>query len=340
MILTEEDIRTIGIIVNPATNGFGETSDSIKPVGYGLTVGDVYMPKQLDDGIRRAVQASRSGFGLTHTEEGSEIVIPPQGIFVVISAEKVRMPSNVCGFALPKTRLSEEGILILNTGIVDPLYEGFISGTLINFRKTDYVIKRGMPFLRLVFQYVGSDLTHSLDPAHHTIPGTSVAERLLPKSMIAMPKMRVPKWNLRKLSRNPPDVLAPNVSSLLSESDKTERTRYTKDKILRAQEYPSTFLNVPQTVKAVSSKLLKDERSFLTRTAALGALLFTILTGASVIAPKYFVSEEKVANEVISDLHQKDQELSSEEQSVQQLQQEVDDLKRQVVILNQNKQKR
>jgi len=52
---------------------------------------------------------------------------------------------------MPKTSFSQLGMLILNTGIIDPGYSGLVSTIAINFSRDKILIKKGCPFLRIVF---------------------------------------------------------------------------------------------------------------------------------------------------------------------------------------------
>src|SRR5262249_15838303 len=65
----------------------------------------------------------------------NEFILSPRGMVEVISKERVKLPSDVSGYAMVKTGLCDEGILAINIGILDPGYEGLISSTLINFGK-------------------------------------------------------------------------------------------------------------------------------------------------------------------------------------------------------------
>lgn len=77
--------------------------------------------------------------------------IRPQQMFIIISQERVQLKAGFVGYAMPKTSLCNEGILCLNTGILDPGYQGLISTTAINFEEDSYTISPGDAFLRLVF---------------------------------------------------------------------------------------------------------------------------------------------------------------------------------------------
>lgn len=90
------------------------------------------------------------------------IEIHPQQVFVIVSKEKVSVPrSGVSCFAFPKTGLCRQGLLALNTGIVDPGYQGLISTTAINFHSKPIKLLVGDAFLRLAFFRLDCD-----QPAH------------------------------------------------------------------------------------------------------------------------------------------------------------------------------
>jgi deoxycytidine triphosphate deaminase len=61
------------------------------------------------------------------TPEGEEVdsyKLPPMGIVEVISRERFRIPPKMCCLAHVKTSLCNEGLLTLNTGIIDPSWNG------------------------------------------------------------------------------------------------------------------------------------------------------------------------------------------------------------------------
>ena len=81
-------------------------------------------------------------------------IIQPQEMVILISQERVRIPRNLVGYALPQTNLGQEGILALSTGIIDPGYEGLISTAAINFEQAPRCVRFGDRFLRLVFHEI------------------------------------------------------------------------------------------------------------------------------------------------------------------------------------------
>jgi len=86
--------------------------------------------------------------GVVHT---SDVQIEPQQMFIIVSRETVSVPAGSVGYAMPKTGLCNKGILALNTGIIDPGYNGPLSTTAINFDKSPYLLGPGDAFLRVVF---------------------------------------------------------------------------------------------------------------------------------------------------------------------------------------------
>jgi dUTPase len=76
--------------------------------------------------------------------------LPPQHMCVIVSKEHVKIPPDFVGYALPKTRLCQRGLLTLNTGILDPTYDGLISTVAINFRREPVEIRPNDAFLRIV----------------------------------------------------------------------------------------------------------------------------------------------------------------------------------------------
>ncbi len=80
--------------------------------------------------------------------------IHSQEMIWVICKEKFEMPKNIIGFAYVKTRLTREGILAMNTGIIDPNYKGKISTLLINFGNGKKTISQNDALLRVTFAKV------------------------------------------------------------------------------------------------------------------------------------------------------------------------------------------
>ena len=122
-MLTGESIRAAGLVLDGIDTGYRGSS-------YDVHIEDIIA----DDG------ALRDSFKM-----------PPQGIVQVISRERVRVPAGITGLANVKTGLCNEGLLALNSGVIDPGYEGRISSFLLNFSNKPRLLTRGEAFLRLQF---------------------------------------------------------------------------------------------------------------------------------------------------------------------------------------------
>jgi deoxycytidine triphosphate deaminase len=84
-------------------------------------------------------------------EEHTFFRLKPQGMVLVISKERVKLPPEIHGYATVKTGRCHDGILATNIGIIDPGYVGLVSSYLINFGKNDFYLSAGDAFLRLAF---------------------------------------------------------------------------------------------------------------------------------------------------------------------------------------------
>ncbi len=84
-------------------------------------------------------------------QEHESFILKPGGVVEVVSAERIHLPDDVCGYAFVKTSLCDEGVLALNIGIIDPGYRGPLSTTLVNFGSQGHLVSPGDPFLRLSF---------------------------------------------------------------------------------------------------------------------------------------------------------------------------------------------
>jgi deoxycytidine triphosphate deaminase len=128
-LLNKDEIKQCGIVKN-------DDPQSYRAASYDLRIGRII-----------AIEEGNSKL----TEETDLFLLPAQGMAEVISLETIKMPENVAGYASVMTRSARRGLLPLNTGIVDPGYQGPLSATVVNFGRSGLTLKRGEPFLRLTF---------------------------------------------------------------------------------------------------------------------------------------------------------------------------------------------
>lgn len=84
-------------------------------------------------------------------EEKSVFWLKPNHMVYVVSQQRVTLPDNVTGLASLVTTLTKEGILCLNTGIIDAGYDGHIGATLVNFSNKERPIKLNDRLFRVLF---------------------------------------------------------------------------------------------------------------------------------------------------------------------------------------------
>lgn len=128
MLLNGREISSRGLVRNCRQERFRASS-------YDVSVGQIIDAK-----------------GETHGSYKME----PQGMAIVISRERLALPTDISGYAIPKTGLCNDGVLTLSTGIIDPGYEGHVSSMLINFGSVPYFFKEGDAFLRITFHQLRS----------------------------------------------------------------------------------------------------------------------------------------------------------------------------------------
>jgi deoxycytidine triphosphate deaminase len=132
-MLSGDEIESLGLIDNA-------DPDCFRAASYDVRIGNVIKP----DG-----------------KINDSYLLPPQGIAEVVSAEIINLPNDISGIAIVKTSLCNEGILLLNIGIVDPGYNGRLSGFLVNFGRNQRILRKNEIFLRLTFQRIEGGLSRS-----------------------------------------------------------------------------------------------------------------------------------------------------------------------------------
>lgn len=127
-LLNGEMIKSMGLIENPVEASYRAST-------YDLTIGDIITPT------------------LKGNDMGSLFELLPGGTVKVVSKEMINLPVNITGHVLLKNELCSKGVLAINIGVVDPLFNGPLSSTLINFGKQSFFVRIGEPFLRVSFYF-------------------------------------------------------------------------------------------------------------------------------------------------------------------------------------------
>lgn len=95
----------------------------IQPSSLDLHIGDIFVPNENP--------ISREHYCLS---AGQTVV--------VTTTEELNLKSNISGFGFPPDKLSQNGILMVNLGHIDPGWQGKVKFVLINVGKEDYPIKK------------------------------------------------------------------------------------------------------------------------------------------------------------------------------------------------------
>ncbi|EQA4283439.1 dCTP deaminase domain-containing protein [Cronobacter dublinensis] len=130
-----------------------------------LNIGDYNKPSSVDLTVGEILSKDKSG----NIIAGVGNTIKPQDSLVIISNEIIHVPPDYVAYVFLKNKLSQKGLLALNTGIIDAGYEGPISTVIINFSNVDAVIPSGITkedkeFFRVVFHKINS-ATQLVNPA-------------------------------------------------------------------------------------------------------------------------------------------------------------------------------
>jgi deoxycytidine triphosphate deaminase len=144
--------------------------------------------------------------------------VEPQEMFILISSEYISVPPGHVGYAMPKTSLCNRGLLVLNTGIIDPDYEGKLSSTVINFREKPLQLKKGEPFLRIVIHELKQQPATTVDKVTTALNKTEADKadkyvkariqdsEIYPKTFLAIPQ-QIEEITKRVLTREPAQLL-------------------------------------------------------------------------------------------------------------------------------------
>lgn len=127
------------------------------------------------------------GMSLCHNQEIQEepqlhIVskryeLKPNELIVFQTTEKIRMPLNLSASYTALDSIAKQGILLINASIVEPGYEGYLSGVLLNFSSKSFYIKPNMEIVKIHFSGVSGDVDVRI---HENI--TNYTEDLLEKA--------------------------------------------------------------------------------------------------------------------------------------------------------------
>lgn len=122
-------------------------TDSVRPSSIDLKVGKIYHPQEhslIETYLRRFLKEQ----GI---REKKKISLKQGQTAVIQTTEKLCMPDWVGGLVFPSNRMSMQGLLVTNSGHIDPTYSGYIHVTVINMSRQEIILTEGERILRAIF---------------------------------------------------------------------------------------------------------------------------------------------------------------------------------------------
>ena len=95
-------------------------------------------------------------------------IIPPSGVAWVRSREQVQIPSNIVGVWIQTNSLSRRGLLLLNSTLVEPGYEGHLSAHFVNLGSSPVSLSSSSTIAKLVFVQLDANATELVDSSQFT----------------------------------------------------------------------------------------------------------------------------------------------------------------------------
>lgn len=123
-----------------------------------LSVGKIYQFKK-----------NENGADLAQTRD--EVILHPGEVAFVLTREEIALDNAHVGLVTPKSGgVADKGILITNTGHVDPGYRGCLRYAVINMGQEEFCLRRGDVLVKLMIQTLCSKADPDWLEIHEIIP--------------------------------------------------------------------------------------------------------------------------------------------------------------------------
>lgn len=121
--------------------------NSIQGASYDLRVGTIFYSKTLTG--RDCI-----------CEAPPSIRLMPGELVSIFTMEDLDLPLNICGAAFGLNSKTSKGLLVMNSGHVDPGFRGPLTVTAINMTKLPLTLRVGDPILTVIFERLSRDARH------------------------------------------------------------------------------------------------------------------------------------------------------------------------------------
>lgn len=81
----------------------------------------------------------------------SRYTVDPAAVVWVRARDAVRIPRDICGLWIKTNTLSRQGLMLINSSLVEPGYEGYLSCNFVNFGKSPVYLSPDRPIAKLLF---------------------------------------------------------------------------------------------------------------------------------------------------------------------------------------------
>ena len=100
-------------------------------------------------------------------EEGFKIVnnryeLKPNELIIFQTREIIKMPLNLSATYAALDSVAKQGVLLINASMVEPGYEGYLSGVLLNFSSKSFYISPNMEIVKISFSEVTGGVQNKL----------------------------------------------------------------------------------------------------------------------------------------------------------------------------------
>lgn len=97
---------------------------------------------------------------------GDRFELKPNELVLFQTVEKVKLPLRLSASYAALDSVAKQGILLINASMVEPGYEGYLSGVLLNFSSKSFMIKPCMEIAKINFHEITGEVE---DKVHENI---------------------------------------------------------------------------------------------------------------------------------------------------------------------------
>lgn len=100
--------------------------------------------------IAEVIPQSKEGFKIVN----NRYELKPNELIIFQTREIIKMPLNLSATYAALDSVAKQGILLINASMVEPGYEGYLSGVLLNFSSRSFYISPNMEIVKISFSEV------------------------------------------------------------------------------------------------------------------------------------------------------------------------------------------